>query len=231
MTLIPTKNPYTIHAHNVIIILCAENRSGQAAPPYCENSPTAANPPALTTIEPRTLDKNIPVGAILGSITGIGCTVCVAAALAFLIAAAALYKHHKKKQHSHNRLFNNNHTTESKLVLFSLSLGLLVEAQLSTVHDCIIIGAKGNSEFYEPSRDSELTTASLPYVFDPTEPHDYEKIPETKLQSLRTEQVVKLTELDSNCHPKAPQPCMDVEDHAYVIPAIVSLPFQADGSN
>ena len=66
------------------------------------------------------------MGAILlGSI--MGCTV-VAAALAFLIAAA-VYKHHKKKHHSHNRLFNKNHTTDGKL--FSISLGLLMEAQLS----------------------------------------------------------------------------------------------------
>ena len=159
-----------------------------------------------------------------------GCTF-VAAALAFVIIAAVVYKHHKKKHHSHNGLFNNNHTTESKFVL-TVFIKFGIACGSSTFnHDCIIIGAKGIPECYEPSRDSELTTASLPYVFDPTEPHDYEKIPETKLQSSRTEQVVKLTELDSNCHPKAAQPCMDVEDHAYVIPAIVSLPFQPDGSN
>ena len=97
-------------------------------------------------------------------------------------------------------------------------------------HDyIIIIGAKGILESYEPSRDFELTTASLPYVTDPTEPHDYEKIPEsTKLQSLRTEQIVqKLTKLDSNCLLKAAQPNIDVEDHAYVIPAIVSFAISA----
>ena len=86
------------------------------------------------------------------------------------------------------------------------------------------IGAtKGNTDSFESSREFKLTAAavSLPYICDPTELHDYEKIPE--LQSSRTEQeqAVKLSELDTSCHPKVPQPYLEVEDHAYVIPTIV----------
>lgn len=91
-------------------------------------------------------------------------------------------------------------------------------------------GVKSIHGLYETSEEAAI--ASLPYVSDPTEPHDYEKIPDsTKLQSSMTEQVVKLTELDSKFHPKVPQPYMDVEDHEYVIPTIVSLPFQHDSCN
>ena len=83
------------------------------------------------------------------------------------------------------------------------------------------IGAtKDNIDSFEPSR--ELTVAaSLPYVCDPTELHDYEKIPELRSSRTVQEQAVKLPELDSSCHPKVPQPYLEVEDHAYVIPTIV----------
>ena len=95
----------------------------------------------------------------------------------------------------------------------------------------LIIGTRKESH----KLSGELATASLPYVSDPTEPcHDYEKIPETqstKLQSSRTDQVVKLTELDSDCHPIVAMPYLEVEDHEYVIPAIVSFPFQYDNKN
>ncbi len=96
------------------------------------------------------------------------------------------------------------------------------------------IGTKKIHESYESS--GGLVAASLPYVCDPTEPcHDYAKIPETHNQSNKStiEQVVnsKLTKLDSKCHPIVALPYLEVEDHAYVIPTIVSLPFRSDSSN
>jgi hypothetical protein len=89
------------------------------------------------------------------------------------------------------------------------------------------IGTKNIDESYESS--GELATASLPYVCDPTEPcHDYAKIPETQSNKSMIEQVVKFSQLDSNCHPIVALPYLEVEDHTYVIPAIVSLPFRSD---
>ena len=159
----------------------------------------------------------------MGSV--IGCAI-VAAILALLITlslAIAIYKR-KKKFHLHDIIrFNNNHArTDGKLAQFLYGPSRLLVMEL-----LLIIGTRNESH----KLSGEPATASLPYVPDPTEPcHDYEKIPETqstKLQSSKTDQVMKLTELqlDSDCHPIVAMPYLEVEDHEYVIPAIVSFRF------
>ena len=131
----------------------------------------------------------------------------------------------RRKHRSHSTVFNDNQDIGGKLVELSRYCDNLLSPMPAHVAVKSIHGP------YEPSRSA----ASLPYVHDPTEPHDYEKIPEnSKLHNSNTEQVVKLTEL---CHSGLAKPCVDMEDHGYVISVsecyqlIVSMQFHCDSCN